>query len=333
VALERSTLRGAPVVAAPGKVFLVGEYAVLEEGTAVLAAVNRYAHARFVPGAAPASPLVAEATRRAIGALGELAAALPNGAPLVDTTEFAQAGQKLGVGSSAAAVVAAVGALFEHAGARLATQLDLAHAVADAAHRAAQGGVGSGADVAAAIHGGFLQFLRPRDGKAAVVPLGPPTALHIKVFWTGQASPTVDMLSAVRAFAERSRPLYEWQIEHLRGIADRFARAFAANHARAVIDEAEAYGRALTDLGAASGVTIATPPFAQMADLARALGGAAKPSGAGGGDIGVAFFADADAATELAARCPPGVSVLDLHLGGPGAHRRLPAGLDSFKNL
>jgi hypothetical protein len=32
---NRTTLRGSPVVAAPGKVFLIGEYAVLEEGSAV----------------------------------------------------------------------------------------------------------------------------------------------------------------------------------------------------------------------------------------------------------------------------------------------------------
>lgn len=332
MALQRSTLRGSPVVSAPGKVFLVGEYAVLEEGTAVLAAVNRYAHAQYIPEAAAASPFIAEAAARAITALGELAAALPTGAPIVDTEQFEQAGKKLGLGSSAASVVAGVGALFEHAGASLAGHLDLVHAVAEAAHRAAQGGLGSGADVAVAVRGGFVQFLRPRGGKAAVVPLAPPSAVHIAVFWSGQPSPTLDMMAAVRAFAERARPLYEWQIEQLRSIADQFARAFAANHARAVIDAADAYGRALTELGASAGVSIVTPPFQRLAELARTLGGAAKPSGAGGGDVGVAFFASAEAARELATRCPPGMTVLDLRLGTPGAHRRLPAGIESFKS-
>lgn len=46
----RTTLVGTPVVVAPGKIFLVGEYAVLDGGVAVLAAVSRYAVAQYVPG-------------------------------------------------------------------------------------------------------------------------------------------------------------------------------------------------------------------------------------------------------------------------------------------
>ena len=41
----RNTLRGSPVVAAPGKVFLLGEYAVLEGAPAVVSSVGR-----LVPG-------------------------------------------------------------------------------------------------------------------------------------------------------------------------------------------------------------------------------------------------------------------------------------------
>ena len=53
------TLRGSPVVVAPGKVFLVGEYAVLEGGAAVLASVNRYAVAQYLPDLTPESPVIA----------------------------------------------------------------------------------------------------------------------------------------------------------------------------------------------------------------------------------------------------------------------------------
>ena len=70
--------------------------------------------------------------------------------------------------------------------------------------------------------------------------------------------------------------------------------------------------------------------MARAAELARSLGGAAKPSGAGGGDLGVAFFADERAARDFAARCPEGLLVLDLQLGATGAYRRLPSGIESF---
>jgi hypothetical protein len=46
----------------------------------------------------------------------------------------------------------------------------------------------------------------------------------------------------------------------------------------------------------------------------------------------VAFFADPAAATEFQSRCPEQVLVLDLRLGAPGAHRRLPSGIEPFGN-
>ena len=92
----------------------------------------------------PATGLVAEATTRARAALGEVAAAVPEGSALVSTDSFSLDGVKLGLGSSAAAAVAAAGALLEYAGVSLAVNRELLFSVADAAHRAAQGGRGLG---------------------------------------------------------------------------------------------------------------------------------------------------------------------------------------------
>ena len=50
-----------PTVSAPGKLFLIGEYGVLEGQPAVVAAVDRRVVGRLVPDLAPASPLVARA--------------------------------------------------------------------------------------------------------------------------------------------------------------------------------------------------------------------------------------------------------------------------------
>jgi mevalonate kinase len=157
---ERQTLRGSPVVAAPGKLFLVGEYAVLDGAPAVVAAVSRHAVAQFIAGGAPDSDVVAEAVFAARSGLGERAAALPPGSVMVDTSAFAAGETKLGLGSSAATAVASVAAVLELAGLPVATHRDLCFSMADQAHRAAQGGLGSGADVAAAVHGGLIQYRR-----------------------------------------------------------------------------------------------------------------------------------------------------------------------------
>lgn len=322
--MKRATMRGAPIVAVPGKVFLVGEYAVLEGGRAVLGAVAHYATGQFIDGLEPESPLVAEAVRAAAFAIGDHASALPYGSVKVDTDAFAMAGAKLGIGSSAAAAVASVGAVFETAGLPVEDNRELIFQVADDAHRAAQGGVGSGADVAAVVHGGYVQFVRPPGGAALVTPLEPVRGLHVVLFASGEPSSTPDMVQAVRAFADASHERYASIMEGLRGLADWFVQACRGDNAADAVSAARTYGEGLVELGAAAKVPIVTPPFRRAAELALALGGAAKPSGAGGGDMGVALFADAGAAAEFGKRAPAkGLKLLVAGLDFRGMHRRL----------
>ena len=213
----RTTLRGSPVVAAPGKVFLVGEYGVLEGGTSVLAAVNRVAVGEFIPELDAGSPLVAQAVKTTLAALGEKGSALPAGSVWIDTGAFAAGGEgddgggvrKLGLGSSAATAACAVGAVLEMAGLPIAGHRDLAFSLAESAHRAWQGGAGSGADVAAAVYGGVLQFTRPGGGAPVVrnIPGGLGT-LQLVVFSSPTAVSTTqpDPLDA-RVRRARARPL------------------------------------------------------------------------------------------------------------------------------
>ena len=318
----------APTVAAPGKLFLAGEYAVLEGAPAVLAAAATpagVATARFEPGQAPTSAVIAAATTHARAALAACGLALPEGAARVDTTAFLHEGVKLGLGSSAAAAVTAVAAAFVHGGLVLADQLPLLRATADAAHRVAQGGVGSGGDIAASVHGGFLRFARAAvdgdDGEAsatAVTPLDRPAGLTLVTFWTRSAARTPDFISGVRRFAAANPAAHRQRMAELATRAGRFADVFARDP-RATVHAAAAYGEAMAALGRDAALPIVIPAVAHAAALAVDLGGAAKPSGAGGGDMGIAFFAEKAAAEAFAARCPEGVLVLDIRLGVAGA--------------
>lgn len=318
----RVTLVGMPLVAAPGKVFLVGEYAVLDGGTAVLAAVNRYAVAHYLAGGQPSSALVGESVTRARVEIGEMAAALPPGSVFVDTDHFRQGNHKLGLGSSAACAVAAAGATFEAAGLSTVNRQQRIFNVADAAHRAAQGGVGSGADVAAAVYGGIIKFARPAGGlPAAIEPLHTPR-IHIVVFGVGQAAATPSMVEAVRAFGARSPNVYRNIIDNMRAAADRFVAELTAGQATGAVAAAGKYGRLMGELGRAAGVAIVTPAFDAAAELAHTLGGEVKPSGAGGGDIGIGLFATPEAADLFARACKPRFTVLSLGLARAGVHRQ-----------
>jgi phosphomevalonate kinase len=322
--VERSTLVGTPVVTAPGKIFLVGEYAVLEEGPAVLAAVTRYAVAQFMPGMNPMSELVAEAVARAKAEIGEAAAALPPGSVLVDTEDFSQGAKKIGLGSSAATAVATVGALFESAGVSVAAHREQILALALAAHRAAQRGAGSGADVAAAVHGGLIKVVRQRVGAPSIEPLNSPSGLRLVVFWTGEAVSTARMIEGIGRFAKAKPTEYREHMDSLHEIAGRFVAELRAGSATGAVAAAGRYGKRLGLLGAAASVPIVTPAFTRASDLAKELGGIAKPSGAGGGDIGIAMFATPEAARLFARALQKPLVPLDLDLDRQGVRRRVP---------
>ena len=320
----RTTIRGTPVVVAPGKLFLVGEYAVLDGGTAVVAATTRQAVAQYMIGCKPESPLVAESVRAAAAAAGERASALPWGSVLVNTEEFSERDTKLGLGSSAAAATAAVGAVFEVAGMPVAHNRDLLFATADAAHRAAQGGLGSGADVAASVYGGVIKFVRPPGAAPTITSLSMPSTLQTVVFWTGHATSTGELVKKVLSFARGKQDLWDGLMRPLKAEADRFVAALLDSNVAGVITAAQRYYKGLSDLGDASSVSIVTPAFRQAAEIAEGLGGAAKPSGAGNGDVGVAFFSDPGAAGEFTfAAAHAGLRRIEVGIATNGVRRRL----------
>jgi len=319
---SRTTLVGTPVIAAPGKIFLVGEYAVLDGGVAVLAALSRYAIAQYVPGTAPQSKVVEEAVKRALAAIGEASDALPTGSVLVDTDSFCHGKFKIGLGSSAATAVATVGAMLETAGLAIEGMQHQIFAIADAAHRASQNGVGSGADVAAAVYGGFIKFVRPEGSAPVIEPVTVPSGLHLVVFWTAEPADTRSLVEAVHSYAKLAPSSYRMLMGALRTTAERFVSELAAGRATGAVVAAGRYGRQMSELGKAAGVKIVTETFERAAALARELGGDAKPSGAGGGDVGVALFATPEAAALFARACQPALSVLDVSLAKAGVHRR-----------
>ncbi|HEY3356298.1 MAG TPA: hypothetical protein VGQ83_23805, partial [Polyangia bacterium] len=81
------------------------------------------------------------------------------------------------------------------------------------------------------------------------------------------------------------------------------------------LDSMRLQARVLEELGEAAGVAIVSPACRALADAAEALGGAAKPSGAGGGDLAVALVPP-EAADALRAASPLRSLALDLDPSG-----------------
>jgi phosphomevalonate kinase len=260
-------------VIAPGKLVLTGAYAVLEGAPAIVAAVDRYAVANTrSPGKIDVQALQDEA------------------------------GQKLGLGSSAASIVASFGARALARGddpRHAAVRSEIFRAARDA-HQRQQGG-GSGVDVAASVHGGVLRYTvlrgsaRAPGGAASQRPSGTrrlevsiqavdmPPGLVLAAFWSGTSARTSELLARVDAL--RARGGAGAVFTALREVAEEAADA--VGEAGRFVQRAAGFGRALAALGDAADAPIVPPAFAELSALAEREGAAFFPSGAGGGDVAV----------------------------------------------
>ena len=261
-------------VFAPGKLFVIGEYAVLEGGDAIVAAVNRGVTCRIHPGDAVETP--GNDTRFVAPAL----AAVDAPARLYEFKAWNPLNfpHKVGLGSSAAACVAAVGAGKLARGERpSADDLNTALRI----HRSVQGS-GSGRDVMASFHGGLSRF--SDSGRAELAPL------EISIIHSGQPAATGPRVEAYLQLAQRSDFLKR---------AEELLHAFESEPVAAL----DAYGELLESMAQKAGFDYLTPAHRRIRELAQVFGGAAKPSGAGGGDIAVALIPQEDQRAAFLAAC------------------------------
>lgn len=301
---------------APGKALLSGEYAVLEGAPAIVAAVDR--RVRVAWGAEPGRPLPPEVTAtldRAVARVGQAPGSIH-----IDVADLYEGDIKLGLGSSAGAAVAAAAAVFDH------HQHDVGDPTTrDAIFRCAFDGhaavapSGSGVDVAASTYGGFLRFSRTsREPTFRSVTL--PRGLTLALVWTGHAARTSNLIEAVHQFREQDPDAYRARSNALIETAVRFADAFEAGDAGTVIAEADRYGEAMRLLGNDAKAPIVDAALSRAMSLARTYHGAAKPSGAGGGDVAVAFFSDPSHAASFTDACRGAeLQPVDVAWGAEGA--------------
>ncbi len=327
---------------APGKLFLLGEYAVLEGAPALLTAVDRRVKVRIAhtdadrwllnapglgieqltlesDGALPDSlgrttheklrlyDAVRRTVAEAVGGVGHGGGtALPGHqrrdralSISIDSSELSLGGHKLGLGASAAVAVALTMGL---ARARdLNFDNTALFAAALAAHRQAQGPLGSGGDVAAAVAGGLISYSTGATAPDAVslTSLLWPNDLTMMVVVTGQGSSTPELVGRVTDFARRDPNRYRTDLARLARLAEQASLALGT--ADAFLALASEYYDALATLDAHAHAGIISDRHRQLHTLAARLDGVFKSSGAGGGDVGLAFARSGAPARDLAA--------------------------------
>lgn len=153
---------------------------------------------------------------------------------------------------------------------------------------------GSGADIAAAVHGGVIAFVPQGASPPQVTRLAWPAKLRLLPFFTGESADTADLIARVM----EARAIHPARVEAaLTAIANASRAAcqgaesrmpeIAANAVLAALKQA---ATATDALAGATGVALVPPCVAKAQRALAKLGGVVKTTGAGGGDVGVAVF-------------------------------------------
>jgi len=331
---------------APGKLMLAGEYSVLGPGGLALAVAL-----------AQGVEVVAEPAARWELGRQETGCRWQEGEPVPDALRFLEAGwraacvalgearprphrllsrhvgevgggaAKPGIGGSASACVAAAAAVFGLSGRSLTTARRELLEVSLAAHAAAQGGRGSGYDVATAVHGGLLGW-RPGSGvggPGVASPLTWPAGLAALAGSSGRSASTVELLGRVAA---RLDPLdVEADYAALGVPVQALADALGRGEVAAVLAAVRCCQALLVDWDRRRGLGLVTPELAELVALAEAAGAAAKISGAGGGDSVLALAARAEVLATVAERWrAAGFASFPVEPWEGGAEERAPGG-------
>ena len=354
------------VARAPGKLYIAGEYAVVEPGhRAVLVAVDRFITVRITP-CSPAgeyagtisSRLYANGSRswrrrpqdgqaeavggeddyiisaiRVVETLVTQGGGRPRSFDLSVSSELEENdGRKLGLGSSSAVTVATVRAVatFYGMAADDLTVYKLAMLASDTVQP-----IGSGGDIAASAMTGWVAYTSPdrswlrrarqrarvggsvsdlveADWPGLSVRRLPPPSLRLQAGWTGAPASTPALVADVQAGSHGADDYAVF----LRDSQDCLARLITAieDDDTAQIIRKIARNRALlAGLSRISGRTIETAELARLVEIALEHGAAAKSSGAGGGDCGIALCTPAtDLVALRAAWETAGILPLDL---------------------
>jgi phosphomevalonate kinase len=298
-----------PILAsAPGKVVLLGEYAVLDGASALVMACKTRCTASLEPIAGPLSELT---TRMPGSATRRFAPGTGSGSALVDTvlerlgpgpgacawratidsSAFFVDGLKLGLGSSAAALVAFAGAWARASGSTDLPDLSLLIQC----HRDFQGGSGSGIDVAAARTGGVLQFRLDEQARALIGSVRLPKSVGFAGIFAGGSASTPSLVGRYRQWADSGSARTATLQRRMFAVAAEGSAALGDGDEAAFVAAIDEYGRCLAALGEEIGADLVTRSHRQIGKLAGEFGLAYKVSGAGGGDVGIACGLDPDA--------------------------------------
>lgn len=324
-------------VKAPGKLYIAGEYAVVETGCpAILVGLNKYVYVSIedskdfgtiiskqyenstvvwkrrsehmvIDNRDNPFEYILSGIRITEQYAQELGKKMRCYDLKIDSELDSPSGKKYGLGSSAAVTVATVKALCQYYS--LNVTLDQLFKLAAIAHFEVQGN-GSLGDIATSVFGGWLEYhsfdrqwlktarhnyslselLAKTWPGLKIKPLPAFDKLNLLIGWTGSPASTSNLVDKVELSKEERRKKYLEFVHESSKCVERMEASFQEHDLTGIQQCLRKNRKLLENLHEITGVEIETPKLNYLIESAEKFGGAAKTSGAGGGDCGIVLI-------------------------------------------
>lgn len=229
---------------------------------------------------------------------------------------------KYGFGSSAAMTVALIKALLTSINFQSFYTINDFLQLAFRAHRKAQGNLGSGIDIAASVYGNILTY-QLSDENGIPTGHGQPVNrwddLYVVPIWAGHSTSTRKMMRSVDDFKESSPKIFDQIITKLIDCSENGCNSYINRDRATFFKCIREFNNILSELGKQSNTPIVSETHQKLIDLISGTNAVYKPSGAGGGDIGVAFCNSVDDMENVRQKLKNSeFQILDFNIAGDG---------------
>lgn len=335
-------------VKAPGKLYIAGEYAVLESGhPAIIVALNHYIEAQIQENHNIGSITSAYSENQpinwyrdqnkaklkhknkdfryvmtAINIAEMYVTALGKKLKFFDLTITSaldnKNGKKYGFGSSGAVTVATIKAVLKFYDIKLTH--DLVYKLSVLTHLKLKEN-GSFGDIAASTYGGwiaystfdktwllnkieevpFTELIHTQWSKLRIEPLPKPD-LKLLIGWTGNPASTTALIDQIKDDLNKhtfSELKYEQFLSLAKEIVEDMIQSFYNKNYKKICEGLNQYRNLLLEFSKLVQIKIETPDLHNLCTAAQNLNIAAKSSGAGGGDCGIALLNSSDNISKL----------------------------------
>ncbi len=334
-------------VKTPGKLYVAGEYAVVEPGySAIITSVALFIHLTLSPSEAAYGTIASEGfttepvpfTRKnGVIQLAHSQEALKYVRSAMEVTEeylrdlgvslttfnlhihselINETGRKLGLGSSGAVTVATVKALLTFYAVNFTDLTVFKLSVLAQLRLSIHSSFG---DLASITYTGWIQYTSfdreavktYRKGHTvketvewdwpylAIESLTVSDAIHFLIGWTGSPASSDELVGSVQANKTQSPQEYQHFLAASQQAVEQLAEALKEFDVVQITQAIKLNRKALKEMGEQTGVLIETEQLSRLCEIARTHGGAAKSSGAGGGDSGIAFIFEEEKAKAI----------------------------------